>query len=70
MRPASLPLTIQHSLRAYLQMQDWILLKNMSRDSRLSWWYVTSAGEFEPIMTLDDIAPAKFTTVCFLYLFR
>ena len=59
MRPASLPPTIQHSLRTYLQMQDWILLKNMSRDPRLYWWYVTSAGEFEPIMTLDDIAPAN-----------
>ena len=29
----------------------------MSRDSRLYGCYVTSAGQFEPIMTLDDIAP-------------
>ena len=38
-RPASLPSTngsaIQHSLRAYLQIQDSILLKSMSRDPRL-----------------------------------
>ena len=62
-RPASLPPTngsaIQHSLRAYLQIQDWILLKSMSRDPRLYGWYVTSTGQFEPIMTLDDIAPAN-----------
>ena len=62
-RPASLPPTngsaIQHSLRAYLQIQDWILLKSMSRNPRLYGWYMTSAEQFEPIMTLDDIAPAN-----------
>ena len=62
-RPASLLPTngsaIQHSLRAYLQIQDWILLKSMSRDPRFHGWYVTSAGKFEPIMTLGDIAPAN-----------
>ena len=61
--PASLPPSngsaIQHSLRAYLQIQDWILLKSMSRDQRLYGWYVTSAGQFEPIMTLDDTSPAN-----------
>ena len=35
-RPASLPPTngsaIQHSLRAYLQIQDWVILKSMSRN--------------------------------------
>ena len=31
----------------------------MPRDSRLYGWYVTSAGQFEPIMTLDDIAPTN-----------
>ena len=62
-RPTSLPLTngsaIQHSLRAYLQIQDWILLKSMPKDPRLHGWYVISAGQFEPIMTLDGIAPAN-----------
>ena len=62
-RPASLPSTngsaIQHSRRAYLQMQDWMLLKSMSRDPRLYGWYLKSAGQFEPIMTLDDIAPSN-----------
>ena len=47
-RPASLPPTngsaIQHSVRTYLQTQDWILLKSMSRDPRLYGWYVTCAG--------------------------
>ena len=60
--PAGLPPTngsaIQHSLRTYLQIQDWILLKSMSRHPRLFEWYVTSAGQFEPI-TLDNIAPAN-----------
>ena len=59
--PASLPpangSAIQHSLREYLQIQDWILLKSMPRD-----WYVTSPGQFESIMTLGDIAPANCTT--------
>ena len=53
-RPASLPLTngseIQHSLRADLQIQDWILLKSIVRDPRLYGWYVTSAKQFKPIM--------------------
>ena len=31
----------------------------MSRDPRLYGWYVTSAAQFEPIMTLVDIAPAN-----------
>ena len=34
-------------------------LKIMSRDPRLYGSYVTSAGEFEPIITLDDIVPAN-----------
>ena len=37
--PANLPprngSVIQHLLRAYLQIQDWVLLKSMSRDPRL-----------------------------------
>ena len=31
----------------------------MSRDPRLYGWYATSVRQFEPIMTLDDIAPAN-----------
>ena len=62
-RPASLPTTnvsaIQQSLRTYLQIQDWILLKSISRDPRLYAWYTTSAAQFEPLMTLDDFAPAN-----------
>ena len=37
--PANLPprngSVIQHLLKAYLQIQDWVLLKSMSRDTRL-----------------------------------
>ena len=62
-RPTSLPQmngsAIQHSLRAYLQIKDWILLKSMSRDPRLYGWHVTSVGEFEPIMMSYDIASAN-----------
>ena len=49
--PASLPSSngsaIQHSVIAYLQIQDWILLKNLARDPRLYGWYVKSAGQFD-----------------------
>ena len=61
LRPESLPPTVgaakQHSLRAYLQIQDWILLKTMSRDPTKYGWYVTSAGTYEPILTDNPIAP-------------
>ena len=50
--PASLPSSngsaIHHSVIAYLQIQDWILLKNLASDPRLYGWYVKSAGQFEP----------------------
>ena len=36
-----------------------VILQSMYRDPRLYVWYVTSAGQFKPIMTLDDIAPAN-----------
>ena len=31
----------------------------MSWDPKLYGWHVRSAGQFEPIMTLDDITPAN-----------
>ena len=36
-----------------------VILQSMYKDPRLYVWYVTSAGQFKPIMTLDDIAPAN-----------
>ena len=35
---------IQHSFRAYLQIQASMLLKSMSRDPGLYGWYVKSAA--------------------------
>ena len=61
LRTESLPPTdgaaAQHSLRAYLQLQDWLVLKSTSRDSKEYSWYMTSGGAYEPIQTLDAIAP-------------
>ena len=61
LRPESYPPTVgstrQHSLRAYLQLQDWLVLKSMSREATLYGWYVTSAYKFEPVLTLEPVAP-------------
>ena len=59
--PESLPPTdgaaAQHSLWAYLQLQDWLVLKSMSQNPKEYGWYLTSGGAYEPIQTLDAIAP-------------
>ena len=61
--PANYPPTVdaanQHALRAYLQLQDWLILKSMSRDPTLYGWHVSSQGQYEPIMTLKPAAPAN-----------
>ena len=61
LRPESLPPTdraaAQHSLRVYLQLQDWLVLKSMSQDPKEYSWYLTSGGAYEPIQTLDAIVP-------------
>ena len=61
LRPEGLPPTdgaaAQHSLRAYLQLHDWIKLQSMSRDPTMYGWYITNSGRYEPIPTLDEIAP-------------
>ena len=49
----------QHSLRAYLQLQDWLVLQSMSRDPKEYGWYLISGGAYEPILITDDIAPAN-----------
>ena len=49
----------QDSLPAYLQLQDWLVLKSMSRDPKEYGWYLTSGGAYEPIQTLDAIAPTN-----------
>ena len=49
----------QHSLRAYSQNQDWLLLKSMSKDPNQ---YGHSIGErgYKPLTTLDDWAPLRY----------
>ena len=61
-RPESLAPTdgaaAQHSLRAFLQLQDWLLLKSMSRDPENYGWYQTANG-YEPVLTTAAMAPAN-----------
>ena len=63
LRPENLPPTIgaakQHCLRSYLQIQDWLVLKSMSRDPKQYGCFLTSTGSYEPTLTTDDIAPAS-----------
>ena len=54
----------QHSLRAYLQTRDWLLLQSMSLDPS-HYGRTVGAHGYEPIPTLDPMAPEKllgFTT--------
>ena len=64
-KPEALPPTegaaAQHSLRAYLQTRDWLLLQSMSLDPTGYGWTVRAHG-YEPIPTLDPMELLKFTT--------
>lgn len=59
-RPEGLPPTdsaaAQHSLRAYLQLQDWLVLRSMSRDA-LNYGWLRDARGYEPIVMTDPMAP-------------
>jgi len=61
-KPESLPPTegaaAQHSLRAYLQTQDWLLLQSMCMDPSGYGWTVGSNG-YEPVPTLDPMTPEE-----------
>ena len=48
--------TVQHSLRAYLPLQECLVLKSMSEDLKVYSWYLTSGGVYEPIQSMDSIA--------------
>ena len=50
--------TAQHSLCAYLQTQDWMLLQSMSLDPSSYGWALGSNG-YEPVSTLDPMAPEE-----------
>ena len=60
--PEALPPTegaaAQHSLRAYLQTRDWLLLQSMSLDPTGYGW----THGYEPIPTLDPMAPETAAT--------
>ena len=59
-KPETLPPTegaaAQHSLRAYLQTRDWMLLQNMSLDPTKYGWALGARG-YEPIPTVGPMAP-------------
>ena len=61
-KPETLPPTegeaAQHSLRAYLQTRDWMLLQSMSLDPSDHGWRVGING-YEPVPTQDPMAPQK-----------
>lgn len=61
-KPETLPPTegaaAQHSLRAYLQTRDWMLLQSMSLDPSHYGWTVGVHG-YEPVPTLDPMAPEE-----------
>lgn len=61
-RPETLPPTegaaAQHSLRAYLQTRDWLLLKSMSLDVEEFGWVLGTQG-YMPVPTLEEWAPEK-----------
>ncbi len=58
-KPETLPPTqgaaAQHSLRAYLQTRDWILLHSMSLNPCNYGWTIGVHG-YEPVPTLDPMA--------------
>ena len=61
-KPEILPPTesaaAQHSLRAYLQTWDWMLLQSMSLDPSGYGWMVGIQG-YEPVPTLEPMAPEE-----------
>ncbi|KAK1906611.1 Chromosome-associated kinesin KIF4 [Dissostichus eleginoides] len=61
-KPETLPPTegaaAQHSLRAYLQTQDWILLQSMSLNPSDYGWTLGVHG-YEPVQTLVPMAPEE-----------
>ena len=63
LRPEGLPPTdgaaTQHTLRAYLQYRDWLLLGSMTVPPTDFGWFVDSSGKFAPVTTIDTIAPPE-----------
>jgi len=61
-KPETLPPTegaaAQHSLRAYLQIRDWMVLQSMSLDPSDYGWTLGVHG-YEPLPTLHPMAPEE-----------
>ena len=59
-KPEGLPPTdsaaAQHSLRAYLQLQDWLNLKSMSLDP-LEYGWIHGVRGYEPLAMTEPMAP-------------
>lgn len=59
-KPEKLPPTtgaaMQHSLRAYLQTRDWLMLQSPSKDVLEYGWKLTERG-YAPVPSTDPIAP-------------
>ena len=53
----------QHSLRAYLQLQDWMALKCSSREASNYGWENSTYG-LEPIGMTNPIAPEEMQKLC------
>ena len=64
-KPEKLPPTTgaaaQHSLRAYLQTRDWLMLQSPSLDARDYGWQLTEQG-YAPVPSTDPIAPDYLLT--------
>ena len=53
----------QHSLRAYIQTRDWLLLDSQSKNPENYGWKRTADGSFEPVATTDPIAPQSILKI-------
>lgn len=68
LKPETLPPTEsaadQHTMRAYLQTHDWLLLSSMTLPPGEYGWRKCSTNDiFEPISTTEDIAPPKLLKI-------
>ena len=67
LKPETLPptesATDQHTLRAYLQIHDWLLLSSMTLPPVEYGWRKCSDNTFEPVPTTEDVAPPQLLKI-------
>ena len=69
-KPEFLPPTagavMQHTLRAFLQYHDWVLLGSMTLQPCSYGWYINKNGKYAPTLTEDPVAPPELLklTIC------